>query len=132
GWYLEGGVLEVASRGGRKEVEEEWKQLRRGWYVGDEAFGQRLAARLKEAVKGRKRESHSGSAKAAHGELAAEGQLERGLQALGLADQELSGLPKGALEKVALAGWLRENTTASLRWVSERLMMGHYTRCPKR
>ena len=31
-------------------------------------------------------------------------------------------------ESATLAGWLRENTTASLRWVSERLMMGHYTR----
>src|SRR5439155_15177234 len=28
--YLEGRVLELASRGGRKELEEEWKRLRRG------------------------------------------------------------------------------------------------------
>jgi len=27
-----------------------------------------------------------------------------------------------------LAGWLREQTTVSLRWVAERLGMGHYTR----
>jgi hypothetical protein len=27
-----------------------------------------------------------------------------------------------------LAGWLRERTTVSLRWVAERLGMGHYTR----
>jgi hypothetical protein len=35
---------------------------------------------------------------------------------------------KGAGEKVALAWWLRQRTTVSLRWVSERLRMGHYTR----
>ena len=27
-----------------------------------------------------------------------------------------------------LAGWLRERATVSLRWVAERLGMGHYTR----
>jgi hypothetical protein len=29
---------------------------------------------------------------------------------------------------VVLAWWLRRRTTVSLRWVSERLGMGHYTR----
>jgi hypothetical protein len=37
-------------------------------------------------------------------------------------------LPKGSPEKLVLAWWLRENTTVTLRWVSERLGMGHYTR----
>jgi len=31
-------------------------------------------------------------------------------------------------EKLALAWWLRRNTTVSLRWVSQRLGMGHYSR----
>jgi hypothetical protein len=30
--------------------------------------------------------------------------------------------------KMALSWWLRERTTVSLRWVSEELAMGHYTR----
>jgi hypothetical protein len=33
----------------------------------------------------------------------------------------------GAAENVALAGWLREQTTVLLRWARERLAMGHYT-----
>ena len=37
-------------------------------------------------------------------------------------------LPKGSPEKLVLAWWLRENTTVTLRWVTERLGMGHYTR----
>jgi hypothetical protein len=37
----------------------------------------------------------------------------------------LEEMRKGAPEKVALAWWIRERTTASLRWVSERLRMGH-------
>jgi hypothetical protein len=40
----------------------------------------------------------------------------------------LQALPKGSPEKAVLAWWLRENTTVSVRWVSQRLDMGHYTR----
>jgi hypothetical protein len=32
---------------------------------------------------------------------------------------------------VALAWWLKECTTVSLRWVSRRLQMGHYSRVGK-
>ena len=54
--------------------------------------------------------------------------LERAMRCLGLGREGLRQLPKGAPEKIALAWWLREGTTVSLRWVSERLEMGHYTR----
>jgi hypothetical protein len=37
-------------------------------------------------------------------------------------------LPKSAPAKTVLAWWLRERTTAGLRWVSQELEMGHYTR----
>ena len=33
-----------------------------------------------------------------------------------------------ALGMVVLAWWLRQRTTVPLRWVSERLVMGHFTR----
>ena len=42
--------------------------------------------------------------------------------------QALSALPKGAPEKLVLAWWLGRQTAVPLRWVSERLKMGHYTR----
>ncbi|MGA2866277.1 MAG: transposase [Verrucomicrobiota bacterium] len=35
---------------------------------------------------------------------------------------------EGAPEKAALAWWLRQRTTVPLRWVSERLGMGHSSR----
>ena len=47
---------------------------------------------------------------------------------LQLTATDLERLPKGAAEKVALAWWLRGRTTVPLRWVSEWLGMGHYTR----
>ena len=54
--------------------------------------------------------------------------MQRGVKALGIGRDELLGLPRTAPERVVLAWWLRQRTTVTLRWVSERLGMGHYTR----
>jgi hypothetical protein len=50
------------------------------------------------------------------------------MRVLGLNEESLRALSKGSPEKAVLAWWLRENTTVTVRWVSERLEMGHYTR----
>ena len=47
---------------------------------------------------------------------------------MGLSGAVLGELPRSAPEKQVLAWWLRERTTVSLRWLNERLAMGHYTR----
>jgi hypothetical protein len=89
---------------------------------------EKLQEHLEKGMSGRRRESHSGEAKAAHDEAAAERELRRAFRVLGLDENAVERLAKGAVEKVALAWWLRRRTTVSLRWVSERLGMGHYTR----
>jgi len=126
--YIESRVLELGMEAGRKELEEEWKGLRRGWYLGGESFLEHLKGRLAGAVKAYRRESLSGPAKKTHDEAAAERWLAAGAKELGVDLGRLEELPKGAPQKLALAWWLRERTTVSLRWVSERLGMGHYTR----
>jgi putative transposase len=126
--YIEGRVLELGTKAGRKELEAQWKALRRGWYAGDKTFGEKLEGCLDAAMVGRKRESFSGAAKESHDLAAAERALARGLEVLGLTEEGLSRLPKGAREKVVLAWWVRQRTTVPLRWVSERLAMGHYSR----
>ncbi len=73
-------------------------------------------------------EGTSGPAKAAHDEAGAERLLAGGLRAMGLSEAAWAGLSKGAAPKVVLAWWLREHTAVPLRWVSERLARGHYTR----
>ena len=55
-------------------------------------------------LEGRRRESLSGGAKVRHDAAAAERALRRGLEALELSESQLVELPKGAAEKVALAG----------------------------
>lgn len=96
--------------------------------MGGASFLERLEAYLDGALEGRQRESHSGQAKDAHDEAAAERALGQALGALGLSDAELEQMPKSAPEKMVLAWWLRQRTTVPLRWVSERLAMGHFTR----
>jgi REP element-mobilizing transposase RayT len=126
--YMEGRVLELGLKAGRQELEEKWRALRRGWYVGGGSFLGQLQKKLGAILAGKKRESHSGGARRAHGERAALTLLGEGLAALGLSRSDLVALPKGAPEKTVLAWWLRGRTTASLRWLGQRLAMGHYTR----
>ena len=126
--YLESRVLELGLKAGRLELEEKWRALRRGWYVGGESFLEQLQEKLGAIVAGKQRESHSGGARRAHGEAAARTFLAEGLAALGLCRSDLKALPKGAPEKTVLAWWLREQTTVSLRWIGQMLAMGHYTR----
>ena len=121
-------MLELADPGRHPEWEAKWQELRRGWYVGDEGFLDQLKNRLGKLVAGKRRESHTGGARQAHDETAARALLVKGLKALGLSESEAAVMSKGAPEKTALAWWLRERTTVSLRWVSEALAMGHYTR----
>jgi REP element-mobilizing transposase RayT len=128
---LESRALELGMKAGRLELEQQWKALRRGWYLGQESFLEKLENWLAKAVSGRKRESHSGQARQAHDTAAAERWTRLGLKAMGLASVDLAGLPRTAPEKVALAWWLRGRTTVSLRWVAGRLHMGHYTRVTK-
>lgn len=124
--YLEGRVLELGMKAGCMELEGQWKALRRGWYVGGDGFVGKLRKPLEKLTRGLRRESHSGAAKREHGEQAAELLLAQGLAALGWG-KGLPLRPKISAEKAALAEWLQERTTVSLRWLSERLAMGHYT-----
>jgi putative transposase len=125
---MESRVLELGLKAGRHELEEKWRALRRGWYVGGESFLDRLKEKLGGKVAEKKRESHSGGARQAHDETAARRLLGEGLSALALSWSDLEDLPKGAPEKTVLAWWLRRRTTVSLRWVGQTLAMGHYTR----
>ncbi len=126
--YVEGRVLELGTRAGRRELEAQWEALRRGWFVGGETFRAKLEELLDGVTQGLRRESHSGPAKTAHDEAAAGRWLAGALLALGLTREELEAQSKAATEKQVLAWWLRQHTTVSLRWLAERLAMGHFTR----
>ena len=98
--------------------------IRRGWYMGGDGFRGRLLKRVKEGVQRAVWINH-GAAKRAHGEAEAERLLEAGMAALGVSASQLAETGKGTLaEKKALAGWLRQRTTAWRQWVCERVVHG--------
>jgi len=121
--------LEARATGnGGKFPPEATAALRRGWYLGDESFRDRLLALVNKGSKAlRKSGSHSGKAVAAHGEREAERLVTVGLRELALCDEKGNPLPapKGDPRKVALATLLRTHTAISNEWVAKRLEMGH-------
>ena len=125
---VEGRVLELKVKKGREALDGEWARLRRGWYVGDEGFRGRLLAKVKSALKDKARGSFSGEVLRRHDEAAAEGRVGKGLEALGMTEERLRELPKGAPEKQVLAWWLRTRTTVSRAWIAGRLVMGDASR----
>jgi REP element-mobilizing transposase RayT len=126
--YIEGRVLELQRKQSRGALNEEWRRVRRGWYLGSGGFRHRLEKWLEKAMAGKARPSISGEARQAHDEAAAAGMLARGLAVIGLGEGDLAGLAKGAKEKQVLAWWLRKRTAVSRGWVSRRLQMGDESR----
>jgi len=123
--YLEGRKLELWTRVGRKELEREWKSIRRGWYLGSDEFRDRLQNRLEGMLKRHRRDSYDGEAVRYHNETGALHLLERGLEALGIRQADLHALPKNERRKAILAWLIRKNTTMSSEWISRQLDMGH-------
>jgi len=122
--YVAGRVLELGMKAGREALAEEWKAIRRGWYLGGDGFRGRLLKRVKEGLGATRKESYAGQAKRAHGEAEAERLLKLGLATLDVTAARLAETAKGTLPKQALAWWLRKRTTMWRRWVSDRLWMG--------
>ena len=117
-----------AAADGGKFSPEATAALRRGWYLGDESFRDRLLALVEKGGKAlRSKGSRAGKAVAAHGEREAEQLVALGLRAFSLCDDEGSLLParKGDPRKVALATLVRARTAMGNDWVANRLEMGH-------
>ena len=102
------------------EDQQEYKAIRRGWFLGDEALKKELMAQMSE--KGGK--SHYGDELRESAEAKAERIVVEELKRLGLAEGELIRRRKGDREKAQIARRLRRETIVTLGWVAERLRMG--------
>ena len=102
--------------------------LRRGWYLGEETFRDRLLD-LVDKVKGVKARKHSKSecVRKDHGEKDAERLVQACATDLGLPTgvAELARLRKGDECKAILATLLRRRTAVGFEWIATRLHMGH-------
>ncbi len=99
------------------------KTLRRGWCLGSETFRQELLAQMTETIG----QNHYGEERAQSRAEQAERAVQEGLKRLGWAEADLEIRAKGDAEKIKLAVRLRAETTATIKWIAQRLQMGTST-----
>ena len=97
--------------------------IRRGWFLGDDALKQELLA----AAAGGAGPQHYGEAVRESAEVRAERLVAEELRQRGWTPATLSTLRKGDPEKVVIAQRLRRETTMTLDWIAQRLRMGTWT-----
>jgi putative transposase len=112
----------------REDEPEAWRELRRGWCLGDDAFRKELLAQMSE----RRGESHYGEAADEVDEEKAERLVAAELKRWRWREADLITHRKGDLKKVAIARKLRQETTMTLKWIAARLKMGTWTNVTNR
>ncbi len=118
--YLEYLEKRAANDGGNLS-EASMAALRRGWYLGDEAFRDRLLDLVKKGSKILvKKGSHAAAPIRHHGELEAEKIMVKGLKQFDLVDEAgcLSPGRKGDPRKVALASVVKAHTSVGNEWLA--------------
>lgn len=101
--------------------------LRRGWCFGSAEFkekvGDMLGAKLKSATY-RVENGYSGEPQQSHGEMAGRELIEKGLEVLGIAHEDLKEMRKMDVQKAMVARLVRRHTHMGLEWISRELHMG--------
>ena len=122
------GYLEARAKDQKGVVSDEaLAELRRGWYLGETTFGDKVLAAIKSAGGARKRSSVGGGAAKAHDEAEAQLLVAAALAELGVPDQaaDLAGRGRRKDEKEMVAALVRSRTGVTNRWIAARLSMGH-------
>ncbi len=104
---------------------ESYKELTRGWCLGDGDFKQKMLDKAEAILSKNKRESNSGEIQREHSEGGASRLMFTALKVLGIETSSLAQMPKSATEKKAVAALLASQTLASTEWIAEQLQMGH-------
>ena len=123
-----GGVYPVLSRGNRQEAIFADDRDRQDGRAG--ACLRADAQSLSPAAGDAGGESGGGDAIDEHNERQAERLLDLGTARLGLSQERLRMLPKGAAEKRVLAWFVRARTTVSNAWLATHLHAGHPANIP--
>jgi putative transposase len=122
------GYLEARAKDQKGVVSDKaLAELRRGWYLGEATFGEKVLAAIKSVGGARQRSSVGGGAAKAHDEAEAQRLVAAALAELGVPDQvaELAGRGRRKDEKEMVAALVRSHTGISNRWAAARLCMGH-------
>ena len=103
------------------------KSLKRGWCFGSEVFREAILERLESPVRQEHGNSRSGIAKS-HTEREAEKLIAIGLEAMGINRGDLHKLPKGSVQKIAIASVVKQRTVVTNAWIAAQLHMGAASR----
>lgn len=103
-----------------EEKPEMWKEVRRGWALGSEAFREALLELMDE----RRSEYIAGEEIRETEEHKAERIVAAELARLKWTARDLEQTRKGDRRKIKIARRLRTETTMTLKWISARLHMG--------
>jgi len=98
----------------------DYKQLRRGWCLGDKAFRKELLGQMKERMGAEHYGTERQETMAEH----AEGIVTEELKRRRWGEEELPRRAKGDAGKVVVAVRLRAETAVTVKWIAERLQMG--------
>jgi putative transposase len=106
----------------RRTAEEggTYKPIRRGWFLGEEAFKKELLEQMKERMGA----EHYGMERQEAAEAQAERIVREELKRRRWREEDLGRRAKGDVVKVALAVRLRAETVMTVKWIAERLQMG--------
>jgi REP element-mobilizing transposase RayT len=110
------------------ELAQEFKEVRRGWCLGDKAFRKELLGQMQE----RRGVEHYGEERFESDEAKALSILEQELKRRRWKEEELKVRRKGDKNKVAIAARLRKETTMTLKWIAEHLKMGSWNNVSNR
>ena len=103
-----------------EEDERAYQPLRRGWFAGLAQEKERLLELIQEA----KTSAHYGEELRESDDQQAERLFRAELARRGWGEEDLRRRRKGDKTKVEIAQYLRANTSATIQWIAERLMMG--------
>jgi putative transposase len=108
----------------REEIDARCSHLRRGWYWGSQAFGERMLKLAQTVIKRERNRTYGASLeRRAHDASRAEELLREGLRTAGLHLRELQWFSGADARKVAIAHAIWQQTAISQQWLAERLRM---------
>jgi hypothetical protein len=117
-------TLEVLCRDNPMECDERWRQIRRGWCLGDKDFREKMNGAADERICQFDRRSYLGAEASKHDEFEAQRLLSFGLKALGITSDDLPSLRKNDSRKKVIAWLIRRNTSVMNDWICSKLSMG--------
>ena len=107
-----------------EKVDARCSHLRRGWYWGNQSFAERMRKLAEKKLKRTKSRAYrSAAARQTHGLEQAQRWLQEGLEAAGLAREDLSSVRGSDPRKVSLAELLWRRTTVTQEWLADKLQM---------